>query len=132
MDNRFQTFSDKEVKNITGYNDMIEKYNKKHPESPQSKMPYIVVIIDELAEKDGFAASLLGENHSLFGKIIFFKYPSIKVNYYIDPIQSISAEHIQEAAEAAGIPPDKIDEAVRSLSAHMGWDITKGSLDGKL
>lgn len=50
MDNRFQTFSDKEVKNITGYNDMIEKYNKKHPERPQSKMPYIVVIIDELAD----------------------------------------------------------------------------------
>lgn len=50
MDNRFQTFSDKEVKNITGYNDMIEKYNKKHPESPQNKMPYIVVIIDELAD----------------------------------------------------------------------------------
>lgn len=50
MDNRFQTFSDKEVKNITGYNEMIEKYNKKHPESPQSKMPYIVVIIDELAD----------------------------------------------------------------------------------
>lgn len=50
MDNRFQTFSDKEVKNITGYNDMIEKYNKKHSESPQNKMPYIVVIIDELAD----------------------------------------------------------------------------------
>lgn len=50
MDNRFQTFSDKEVKNITGYNEMIEKYNKKNPESPQSKMPYIVVIIDELAD----------------------------------------------------------------------------------
>ena len=50
MDNRFQTFSDKEVKNITSYNEMIEKYNKKHPESPQSKMPYIVVIIDELAD----------------------------------------------------------------------------------
>ena len=50
MDNRFQTFSDKEVKNITGYNEMIEKYNKKHPESHQSKMPYIVVIIDELAD----------------------------------------------------------------------------------
>ena len=50
MDNRFQTFSDKEVKNITGYNEMIEKYNKKHPESPQSKMPYIVVIIDEIAD----------------------------------------------------------------------------------
>ena len=50
MDRRFQTFSDKEVKNITGYNEMIDKYNKKHPESPQNKMPYIVVIIDELAD----------------------------------------------------------------------------------
>ncbi len=50
MDNRFQTFSDKEVKNITGYNEMVEKYNKKHPESPLNKMPYIVVIIDELAD----------------------------------------------------------------------------------
>lgn len=28
MDNRFQTFSDKEVKNITGYNDMIENIIK--------------------------------------------------------------------------------------------------------
>ena len=50
MDRRLQTFSDKEVKNITGYNEMIDKYNKKHPESPQNKMPYIVVIIDELAD----------------------------------------------------------------------------------
>ena len=50
MDNRFQIFSDKEVKNITGYNEMIEKYNKKNPENPQTKMPYIVVIIDELAD----------------------------------------------------------------------------------
>lgn len=50
MDQRFQTFSDKEVKNITGYNEMIEKYNKKHPENPEAKMPYIVVIIDELAD----------------------------------------------------------------------------------
>ena len=50
MDRRFQTFSDKEVKNISGYNEMVDKYNKKHPESPQNKMPYIVVIIDELAD----------------------------------------------------------------------------------
>lgn len=50
MDRRFQTFSDKEVKNISGYNEMIDKYNKKHPESPQNRMPYIVVIIDELAD----------------------------------------------------------------------------------
>lgn len=50
MDNRFQLFSDNEVKNISGYNELIEKKNKKHPESPIPKMPYIVVIIDELAD----------------------------------------------------------------------------------
>lgn len=50
MDNRFTLFSDNEVKNISGYNEMIEKGNRKHPETPQAKMPYIVVIIDELAD----------------------------------------------------------------------------------
>lgn len=50
MDNRFQLFSDNEVKNIAGYNEMIEKENRKHPETPKEKMPYIVVIIDELAD----------------------------------------------------------------------------------
>lgn len=50
MDNRFQLFSDNEVKNIAGYNEMIERENRKHPEAPKAKMPYIVVIIDELAD----------------------------------------------------------------------------------
>lgn len=50
MDNRFQLFSDNEVKNIAGYNEMIEKENRRHPENPTAKMPYIVVIIDELAD----------------------------------------------------------------------------------
>ena len=50
MDNRFQLFSDNEVKNISGYNELIEKENRKHPESPKAKMSYIVVIIDELAD----------------------------------------------------------------------------------
>ena len=50
MDKRFTIFSEQEVKNISGYNDLIEKENKKHPENPQAKMPYIIVIIDELAD----------------------------------------------------------------------------------
>lgn len=50
MDQRFQLFSDNEVKNITGYNDMIDKKNRRHPENPQPRMPYMVVIIDELAD----------------------------------------------------------------------------------
>ncbi len=50
MDQRFQKFSDSQVKNITGYNEMIDKNNKKHPDHPMPRMPYIVVIIDELAD----------------------------------------------------------------------------------
>ena len=50
MDQRFQLFSDNQVKNIAGYNDMIDKENKKHPEKPTAKMPYIVTIIDEIAD----------------------------------------------------------------------------------
>jgi len=50
MDERYEIFSKKGVKKITEYNDLIEKENKKHPESPLQKMPYIVVIIDELAD----------------------------------------------------------------------------------
>ncbi len=50
MEKRYDTFSDHEVKNISGYNEYIDKLNKKNPESPLNKMPYILVIIDELAD----------------------------------------------------------------------------------
>ena len=50
MDNRYDTFSKKGVKKITEYNEWVEKENKYHPDTPISKMPYIVVIIDELAD----------------------------------------------------------------------------------
>ena len=45
MEKRYETFADVGVKNITGYNEMIEK---KKP--GMSKMYYIVAIIDELAD----------------------------------------------------------------------------------
>jgi len=50
MENRYELFAEKEFKNIAGYNDWIEKENKKHPDNKLAKMPYIVVIIDELAD----------------------------------------------------------------------------------
>ena len=50
MEKRYEMFSDTGVKKISEYNQYIEKENKRHPESPLSKMPYIVVIIDELAD----------------------------------------------------------------------------------
>lgn len=50
MENRYNTFADKGVKKISEYNDYIEKENKRHQDVTLSKMPYIVVIIDELAD----------------------------------------------------------------------------------
>jgi len=50
MEDRYNTFSDKAVKNIGSYNEWVQKENNKHPETPIKKMPYIVVIIDELAD----------------------------------------------------------------------------------
>ena len=50
MERRYQVFEDNAVKNIEGYNAFIEKDNKKHPDTPTHKMPYIVVVIDELAD----------------------------------------------------------------------------------
>ncbi len=50
MDRRYDQFAEVKVKKINEYNEHIEKENKKHPESPLPKMPYWVVIIDELAD----------------------------------------------------------------------------------
>ena len=50
MEKRYELFSEKEFKNIAAYNEWVAKENKKHPESPINVMPYIVVIIDELAD----------------------------------------------------------------------------------
>ncbi len=50
MEKRYDIFAEKEVKNIAGYNDLVEKDKKKNPDINLSRMPYIVVIIDELAD----------------------------------------------------------------------------------
>ena len=50
MENRYQKFADTGTKKIEAYNEYIEKYNKKHPEEQKPKMPFIVVIIDELSD----------------------------------------------------------------------------------
>lgn len=52
MERRYQVFSDSKTKNIEGYNENVEKWNKEHKneEYEKEKLPYIVVIIDELAD----------------------------------------------------------------------------------
>ena len=49
MDNRYDIFKNTGTRNIQAYNEYVEKENKKHPGSID-KMPYILVIIDELAD----------------------------------------------------------------------------------
>lgn len=52
MERRYETFSESKTKNIEGYNAYVEKWNHEHKSDgiEKAKMPYIVVIIDELAD----------------------------------------------------------------------------------
>lgn len=51
MEDRYDIFSDKGVKNIATYNEWIDKQNEKlADEDKMNHMPYIVVIVDELAD----------------------------------------------------------------------------------
>lgn len=52
MERRYSVFSESKTKNIEGYNAYIEKENSKikDPLEKHAKMPYIVIIIDELAD----------------------------------------------------------------------------------
>ena len=51
MERRYDVFEESKTKNIISYNNYIEKQNEKLQDSEKmKKMPYIVVIIDELAD----------------------------------------------------------------------------------
>lgn len=51
MEKRYDLFSDNHVRNIASYNEMIDKKNERLGEDEKLKhMPYIVVIVDELAD----------------------------------------------------------------------------------
>lgn len=50
MDGRYETFKNSGTKNIQTYNDYVEKELKKNPNCGLTKMPFILVVIDELAD----------------------------------------------------------------------------------
>ena len=50
MDHRYDLFNESVTKNLETYNEYIEKWNKKNPHNLKNKLPYILVIIDELAD----------------------------------------------------------------------------------
>ncbi|WP_404459301.1 DNA translocase FtsK [Oceanobacillus kapialis] len=49
MERRYELFSDTGTRNIEGYNEYIRKYNQT-AEDKQPNLPYIVVLVDELAD----------------------------------------------------------------------------------
>lgn len=49
MERRYELFAGFGVRNMNGYNDMVKKHNKTTGEN-KSTLPYIVVIVDELAD----------------------------------------------------------------------------------
>ncbi len=51
MENRYDRFEQNHVKNIDTYNEMVDKKNAKlDPDEKLPRMPYILVIVDELAD----------------------------------------------------------------------------------
>src|SRR5699024_3091279 len=49
MERRYELFSESGTRNIEGYNEYIQKYNEASDEE-QPHLPYIVVLVDELAD----------------------------------------------------------------------------------
>ena len=51
MEHRYDIFEERHVKNIDTYNEWVEKENKRRPDGEKlEKLPFIVVIVDELAD----------------------------------------------------------------------------------
>ena len=50
MEKRYHMFASTGTKQIEGYNEYVRRHNKAHPEEQLDKMPYIVVLIDELSD----------------------------------------------------------------------------------
>ena len=50
MEKRYHMFANTGTKKIEGYNEYVEKWNKSHPDEKLDKMPFIVIIIDELSD----------------------------------------------------------------------------------
>ena len=46
---------------------------------------------------------------------------------YPDALKPILRGDIEQAAKKTNIRPDDIDAQLASLSAHLGWDVTRGA-----
>ncbi len=74
----------------------------------------------------GSAFRAASKMHSEFGHLLATRDLSGRWPF-LDPLKPISRGHIELAASESGTPPDEIDATVASLSAFLGWDVTKGA-----
>ncbi|MGR3741504.1 DNA translocase FtsK [Companilactobacillus sp. DQM5] len=50
MERRYKLFAETNNRNITEYNDSVRTYNNEHPDTPMEKLPYVILIVDELSD----------------------------------------------------------------------------------
>ena len=74
----------------------------------------------------GTAFYVLGSMHSEFGRIVTTK-DMDRPYLHFDPLYPIPREHIEKAADRAGIPADQVDAELAELKEILGWDITEGA-----
>ncbi len=105
----------------------FEEYISGWDESSGLSLPQLKKFAEELKAQrlpnlPGKAWYSFAEQHSIFAAFL------VTPNFlsYRDLTQAIDRSHIEEAAERTKVPSNQIDETVRSLSQHLGWDITKG------
>ena len=104
----------------------LQALAEKWPDETTRELLAQRAVEDPNAERRGVVCCALGKIHSEFGRILATK-DLDGVGPYLDPLKPIPRDHIERAAERAGIRPDDIDAQVASLSAHLGWDVTRGA-----
>lgn len=50
MERRYKLFAETSNRNITEYNQKVDEHNEKEPDKPMERLPYIVLIVDELSD----------------------------------------------------------------------------------
>ncbi len=71
------------------------------------------------------AASIVGETHSQFGRLLFFE--SFEPKPYLDPHNPLPREHIEKCAAMVNLPPYELEKTLAELSLLLGWDVRVGA-----
>jgi hypothetical protein len=104
----------------------LEALADKWPDDDTRELLAQYALQDPDEQTRGAAFSALGRMHSEFGRILTTQDVDGMIPY-LDPLEPISREHTERAAERADIAPDEVDAEVASLSDHLGWDFTRGA-----